>query len=80
MICNITSVSSQDGDVIGVNRPDPEMTEVALPERFLSEFFLGRCSYSHKFACSSPESEYTDLNIWDRSLSMDQLVKWTTCQ
>ncbi len=56
------------------------MTEVDLPESFLSRFFLGRCSYAGEYACSSPESQYADLNIWDRFLSTEQLVNWTMCR
>ncbi len=56
------------------------MTGVDIPEDFLTKVYLGRCSYDYKFACSSPESQYTDFNVWDRFLSTEDLVKWTTCQ
>lgn len=57
------------------------MTEVDLPESFLTKFFLGSCSYGKsKYACSSPAGKYTDLNIWDKFLSNEQLISWTTCK
>ena len=42
--------------------------------------YIGRCYYEFKYACSSPESQYTDFNIWDRALSEEELVRWTTCK
>ncbi len=64
-----------------VNHPDPEMTQVYIPEDFLTKVYLGRCSnVDKKYACSSPESQYTDFNIWDRFLSTEELIKWTSCQ
>ena len=62
------------------NHPDEELTDVQFPEDFLSKLFLGRGSYDYKFSASSPESQYTDLNIWDRFLTEEELVGWTTCQ
>ena len=65
-----------------MNYPDAEMTEVEIPEDFLSHFYLGCCTADRdpNYACSSPGSEYSDFNVWDRSLSTDQLVRWTTCK
>ncbi len=63
-----------------MDRPDPDMTGVHIPRDFLSKFYLGRCQHDHGFACSSPESEYTDFNVWDRALDTEELVEWTTCR
>ncbi len=59
---------------------DPEMTGVIIPEDILSKTFLGRCNNEVMFACSSPEAQYTDFNMWDRALTTEELVKWTTCK
>ncbi len=56
------------------------MTGVSLPDNFLSDFYLGRCSYDEEFACSAPESKYTDLNIWNSFLSIEDQIGWTTCK
>ncbi len=71
----------QDGEAASsINHPDPEMTLVDIPEDFLEKIYLGRCAYDFNYACSSPESQYTDLNIWDKFLSTEKLMQWTTCQ
>ncbi len=70
----------QDGEIVGGDKPDPEMTDVKLPDSFLSDFYLGRCNYDEEYSCSSPESKFTDLNIWDRLLSTQDLLDWTTCR
>ncbi len=62
------------------NHPDEEMTQVEIPKDFLSKVFLGRASYDYKYSASSPESQYADLNIWDRFLTTEELVKWTVCE
>lgn len=56
------------------------MTQVEIPKDFLSKVFLGRASYDYKYSASSPESQYADLNIWDRFLTTEELVKWTVCE
>ncbi len=71
----------QNGEVsFSNNHPDPDMTEVEIPEDFLSSVFLGRSNYDYKFYGSSPQSQYTDLNIWNKFLGEEELVAWTTCQ
>ncbi len=58
---------------------DDLIPDVSIPEDFLSKFWIGRCPYDVKYACSSPGSSYTDVNIWDRALSQDEVSSWTTC-
>ncbi len=73
-------IISKDGKPLSINRADPEMTEVEFPDDFLSKVFVGRCSYDFNNGCSSPEGRITDFNIWDRFLSTEQLIEWTTCK
>ncbi len=44
------------------------------------QIYIGRCSFDHNYACSSPEGKITDFNIWDRFLSTEELIDWTTCK
>lgn len=66
--------------MIASNADKGGLTEVQIPDDFLSKLYLGRCSYDIRHVCSSPESQYTDLNVWDRMLNMEELVSWTTCK
>ncbi len=70
----------QNGQVSSSIDGPNDLTKLVFPEDWLSKVYLGRCSYDYGFACSSPESQYADLNIWDRFLSTEELVQWTTCQ
>ena len=67
---------------MSINGPDPEMTLVDIPERFLQHIYIGSCSYINlkNFGCSSPEGLITDFNIWDKFLSTKELEDWTTCK
>ena len=56
------------------------MTNVTVPEDFLSMVLIGRCNRRFRYACSIPEGQYTDFNIWDRFLETDQLIEWTKCK
>ncbi len=95
----------RDGERLDVTKegPDPDFTGVEIPEDFLSKTYIGRCSHSFNWACSSPESEVTtttmhmpylvmklilsprshqfsDFNVWDRFMSDQEMVQWTSCK
>ncbi len=56
------------------------MDRVDIPEDFLSKIYLGRCGYDYNYACASPEGRIADFNVWDRFLSTEQLMDWTSCK
>ena len=56
------------------------MTQVDIPEDFLSKVYVGRCSFDFNNGCASPEGKITDFNMWDRFLSTEQLNDWTQCR
>ena len=73
----------KDGKVLSkniVNRPDPKMTQVQIPDYFLSKVLLGRCNRDFQHGCSPPGGQFTDLNIWDSFLEEDELKDWTKCR
>ncbi len=56
------------------------MTDVDIPEDFLSKVLIGRCNRDFRYGCSPPEGQLTDFNIWDKFISTEQLMKWTSCK
>ncbi len=70
----------QDGSVTNVNYADAKLTDVKIPKDFLSKTYLARCPFDYKMACSAPEGEVTDFNIWDRALTETEAVDWTSCR
>lgn len=47
------------------------MTEVQIPEDFLSKTVIGG---------SAAEGMVADFNAWDRALSEQELADWTSCK
>ena len=43
---------------------------IALNKTFLKEAYIN----------TNSEAKVTDLSIWDKALSYNELVKWTTCR
>ena len=58
----------------------PEMTEVEIPEDFLSKVYIARCGFDFKKTCSGPEGQISDFNIWKRFLSPQEMIDFTTCK
>ncbi len=56
------------------------MTEVEIPENFLSKIYIARCAFDYKFTCSTPEGQISDFNIWKRALTQEEAEDWTTCR
>ncbi len=62
---------------------DETVKGVVIPEDFLQGVYLGMCkegSHDEKFLCSSPEAQYTDLNIWDTFMEDYDMENWTMCK
>ncbi len=65
---------------MNINFSDEGLTDVVIPPDFLSKTYLGRCSFDYKVACSSPEGQIADFNVWDRPLTEEEAKDWTTCR
>ena len=63
-------------DPSGVN---PSFTEVnATTELLLNVNLLKKIKDDDK--CIAPGASITDFNIWDRSMSVEEMVAWTECR
>ena len=56
------------------------MNNAMVPEDLLNSIYVGRCSSDTTFPCSIHSGSYTDLNIWNRALSVDEMISWTNCR
>ncbi len=52
---------------------------ISFPPDFLDYVFLGRCLRPDP-ACSAPEGEFSDLNIWSKPLNREEMEGWTSCR
>ena len=45
----------------------------------LDSIYVGRCVSDSEY-CSVHSGSFTDVNIWNRALSVDEMIRWTNCR
>ena len=69
----------QDGLVTNINHVDERLKNVEVPSDFLDIIYVGRCAEDGA-VCSLHNGDITDVNIWNRALSLDEMIGWTNCR
>jgi hypothetical protein len=59
---------------------EPLLQNVTIPSNFLHKTYLGMCAQDYNGGCSGPEGQISDFNVWDRALTEEEMVDWTTCR
>ena len=72
-----------DGD-IALDQVDMELlkTPMSIPKEFLTNMFIMRMSHPESVKIANYYSmmgKMTDVNIWNNSLSIEQMKNWTRC-
>ena len=75
----IIIVYYKDGRVTNINNIDEDMKNATVPEDVLDSIYVGRCVGDKRY-CSSHLGSFTDLNIWNRALTVDEMISWTNCR
>ena len=75
----IIIVYYKDGRVTNINNIDEDMKNATVPEDVLDSIYVGRCARDTKY-CSIHSGSFTDLNIWNRAMSVDEMIDWTNCR
>ena len=57
---------------------DERLKNVELPSDFLDMIYVGTC-YNDEI-CSLHNGEITDVNIWNRALTLEEIIGWTDCR
>ena len=68
----------QDGQITNINHVDEKISNLKVPTNLLDMIYVGRCEVETK-SCSDHSGDFTDINIWDRALSIDEMIGWTNC-
>ena len=58
---------------------DERLKNVKVPSNFLDIIYVGRCA-DNSSDCSLHSGDITDVNIWNRALSMEEMIGWTNCR
>ena len=52
---------------------------IVMNRTFLKDIYIKNCT-GQDICLTDSKTRVTDLSVWDRALSPDELVKWTTCR
>ena len=69
---------AKDGKITNINFVDERLRNVMLPLDFLDMIYVGRCWDDEIYSLHN--GEITDVNIWNRALSLDEILGWTDCR
>ena len=69
-----------NGNFTNINHKDKRLENVQLPTDLLDKIYLGRCPWDHTDSCSKHNGKFADFNLWDRPLSEQEMLDWTSCR
>jgi hypothetical protein len=69
----------QDGEMTTVHRVDKNVELSTVPKDLLDIIYIGRCDKRSQ-TCSRHAGDITDINIWNETLTTDQMIQWTNCK
>ena len=55
------------------------LKDVILPENLLDLIYVGRC-VKMEHSCSVHAGDITDVNLWNKALTFEEMTDWTSCQ
>ena len=53
---------------------------IAINRTFLKEAYIKTCTVQQYICVTDSDVKVTDFDIWDKTLSSVELVRWTTCR
>ena len=65
-----------------VNHIDEDAKNETVPKDLLDSIYVGQMvgSATEFFGIPVHFGSFTDVNIWNRALSIDEMIKWTNCR
>ena len=62
-----------------MDKIDIAVKDARLNPNFLDTIFIGRCADDKK-VCSLHSGDITDINLWNKPLTIDEMIGWTNCR
>jgi hypothetical protein len=59
---------------------DENLSDLTVPIELLLKVHLLRCLNDYELDCTTPGAKVTDFNIWDKTLTAEEMIKWTSCE
>ena len=62
-----------------INHSDKDLTDLEIPSYFLDIIHIGRSTIEGA-KLHFDYGNITDVNIWNRALTLDEMLGWTNCR
>ena len=60
---------------------DQDIKNATVPKNLLDSIYIGQLGGVHTwFESQTNQGSFTDVNIWSRALSIDEMINWTNCR
>ena len=69
----------QDGFATNINKVDFNIKNAKVSQTFLDSLYVGRCADEQK-SCSQHFGDITDVNMWNKALTENDMKMWTNCR
>ena len=66
-----------------INHVDKNAKNATVPTDLLDSIYIGQLqdvSQAEKFGYPVHFGSFTDVNIWNRALNIDEMINWTNCR
>ena len=68
----------KDGKITNINFVYKNVEKYKLPDDFLDMIYIGRCDEQRR-DCSAHSGNISDVNIWNRAMTIEEMINWTDC-
>ena len=66
-----------------LNHIDEDLKNVTVPKDLLDSIYIGQyhsVSETEKYGYPVHFGSFTDVNIWNKALGIDEMINWTNCR
>ena len=63
-----------------INHVNEDAKNVTVPKDLLDSIYIGQLGGFGKPGIPVHSGSFTDVNIWNRALSVDEMINWTNCR
>ena len=70
----------KDGKLMIVNYAKGQLNELNFPRDVMSYIYIGKCAFEFQGSCTGPEGELSDFNMWNKALSVQEMIAFTSCR
>ena len=69
--------------MINVNHVDEDVKNATVSKDLVDSIYIGQpqdVAFAKKYGYPVHFGSFTDVNIWNRALTIDEMINWTNCR